>query len=206
MSLATDAQFESHQARGWQLRFGLKTVLVFVTLFCVYLGYQSARAQLASKMVARRNSLLDTIIANVVPPPANSFYRLAPGSRDELERYLGRSLPGDAFQRDVILRTGSTSTVASQNLTIDVSRLLASSEASEVAQRLVAHYSQGLDQLGLAKRNDETAIGDDQANTAAIWTSEANELTVFVEARVDSNSPTALVRIQIVDAQQLHLW
>ena len=182
----------------FQFRFGLKSLFIVMTILCVWLGCKFARERRAADMIARHNALLDTIVKNIATPPANTFYRLNPGSEDELNKRLGRTWPGDNFQRASILRTGTNASIAIQNLTLDITRM----PREETGQQLLNHYSQGLETLKL-KRTISDAVGD---NATYVWISQGNEFTVIVDAQTTADIPTANVRILLIDSQQLKLW
>lgn len=183
----------------FQFRFGLKSLFVVMTILCVWLGYTVARNRKADEMIDRHNELLDRIIKNIATPPANTFYRLNnPGSEDELARQLGRSWPGDNFQRLAILRTGTNASTAIQNLTLDISGI----KRDEIGQQLIEHYSQRLEALKL-KRTITDFVGP---TSTAVWTSQSNELTVVIDAHLEPDAQMANIRILLIDSQHLKLW
>jgi hypothetical protein len=179
-----------------RLHFGLKSLFVLLTIASLWFGYRAARERRANAMIDRHNAVLNTIVKNINPPPADTFYRLNPGSQDELLNRLAG--PGDHHARATILRTGSNAFVTIQNLTLDISRL---SEA-DVRMQLLNHYSQGLESLEL-QRTITDAVGP---NSTAVWVSNGNELTVVVDVNIATDTSTAEVRLLLIDSQTLKLW
>jgi len=198
MKHAIDSEQTPSAPRRWRFRFGLKALFVVVTVLCVWLGYKSARERRAAEMIARHNALLDAIVKNIATPPSNTFYRLNPGSEDELNRRFGRTWANNDFQRTAILRTGSNASVEIQNLTLDISGM----GREDVGRQLLSHYSQKLEKLKL-KRKISDEVG---AHATYIWTSQDNEFTIIVDAHMAADMLTAEVRILLIDSQQLKLW
>jgi hypothetical protein len=189
-----------------RFRFRLKTLFVLVTLVSLWLGYKTIREQHAAAILNRRNAVLDIIITNVATPPTDTFYRINPGSMDNLGTSLGRSSPGDRFYRDAILRAGGTGTISSQNLLVDVSMLLKDHTRVSAARLLVGHYASGLAKIGLVRRLNTDEARTSHGSAKDVWTAPHNQLTVIIDTEIAADDLQAHVRILFIDSQQLRLW
>jgi hypothetical protein len=202
------AHHDDSERKQRRFQFGLRTTFIVVTLLCLWFGFKFARERRANEMIARHERLLETILNNTVTPPPNAFYTVNPGNRDEVQSNL-RS-PYSAEQEgflgfDLLHGHTSPARIAALTLQLDVSRLLPMNR-DEVSQRMIVHYEQGLEKLGMWKFQAVTRINVSGAKSRCVWTSKESELSVVIDAEVAANAPAAEVRILVIDAQQRRLW
>jgi hypothetical protein len=188
-----------------RFRFGLKALFVLMTIVCLWLGNRMIRERRAAEMIAGRDRVIQIVTANIATPPTDTFYRINPGSQDELLQEA--QWPGPEHWRRAILDTGSTGLLATWTLVLDVSKSLESVNRAGVVQQLVDHYARRFARHRLDRRERSgggSNLGGGYAR--AVWTTAGNEFTVIIDAEVDAEVSTAEVRILVIDAQQLRVW
>jgi hypothetical protein len=205
----------------FRFRFGLKAIFVVVTVLCLWLGYKAARERRADGILARHDAVLATLVKQIATPPAHTFYSISPGSEDELLYRLG--YPGRQFRRATVLRVDHSGSTTSQNLKIDVSKLLdGNTNPVTVADQLIQHYGGALAPIGFVQtltHGDSTSQGSSTTQDGktiaietqlgecrGIWSSAKSDISVVIDGKVFAPSKQAIVSILVIDSQQLYLW
>jgi len=184
-----------------------------MTTLCLWLGYRFARERAANELIARHDAVLSVLIKQIATAPSSTFYGNNPGSEDELSRHL--SFPGKGFRRTTILKVDHSASTTSQSLVVDVSQLLKNKVvAQQIADDLVNYYASGLPGIGMQRTTSVGASSGYSANglsnetgkVRGIWSSPKSDLTVVIDATVESINQQGNVSILLLDSQQIRLW
>jgi len=135
MSQDNAAQPDIDLPRRRRLRFGLKTLFIVVTALCLWLGYHVVRERRADEILARHDAVLAALVKQIATAPAQTFHSISHGSEDEVLHRLG--YPDKQFRRATSLRVDHSGSTTSQNLAVDVSKLLEmNTHPTTIADRL----------------------------------------------------------------------
>jgi hypothetical protein len=184
-----------------RLRFGLKTLLIAMTVVCLLLGYWFARVRRAEEMIARHDRLWNTVINNIVTPPTDVTYHSFIGTENDIKDRF--SWGGHLNPKGVVMGTGSMGTVRSESFTVDFSKFQPPASRKNIAGVLIDHYSSGLGAAGVSRCYDG---GSSNLQRRAVWTSPREDLAVVIDVSASRDEPYAEVQILLIDSQQLFIW
>jgi cell division protein FtsB len=77
--------------RRRRVRFSLKTLLVLVTLLCIWLGWNAARQRRAAQIIALNHAVLDQLQENFTTEPDRTKADSSPSARQRRAKFFART-------------------------------------------------------------------------------------------------------------------
>ena len=194
----------AYTTRRGRFRFGLKSLLVVMTIVCVYLGWRTARHLQATAIVARSNAVLNVIESNMAAAPPNTSFVTPLHLRQRSATFQKRARPDQADQTDrlgQVFGGGSLYSMATRSEPLDIMQLLTTGNAAAASVQIRSHYERGLAKLGLRR-----AMTGDGEKSTAIWQMPEHGLYVIIDVDADPVRKQADVRAIFLHSESLSAW
>jgi hypothetical protein len=186
-------------------RFGLKYLILVVSISAIALGYWTGRARIAAQMTRRHNDVAACLQRNLQSTPSGTVLATVEPS---IERSaLGFSPPSWRPSDDVghahVNEWGHIAGLINAERLLDLPpRAPKLGGASRLANGILSHYSQGLSAAGLQQQISEA----NETGATQLWTAKGMDLSVWIEVRIENGDATARVRVLFLDTQQMTIW
>ncbi|MFO0790502.1 MAG: hypothetical protein U0805_13690 [Pirellulales bacterium] len=166
-----------------RFRFGLKTLLVVMTVMCLYLGYEAVRERRAEQLRARDMALVAAVRSSLSKVPHGTSLR-SPAAQ---------TWPGSLWRHKFHLRVA-----ASQSISLSVDSSFDHISDYDVSKSLLEFFGRDMEAIGLAETNLSDA--EDPILLRSAWQCAEEGTLVLIEVRMGSlpTSRTAIVSMVLI--------